>query len=51
MKTFMEMNGKLFDDLTASYKVEKQKYDSLSFCVCLCHWIQQLQQEEEIEAI
>ncbi|XP_061566687.1 serine/threonine-protein phosphatase 2A 56 kDa regulatory subunit beta isoform isoform X2 [Cololabis saira] len=25
MKTFMEMNSKLFDDLTASYKVEKQK--------------------------
>uniref|UniRef100_A0A667ZUE9 Protein phosphatase 2 regulatory subunit B'beta n=1 Tax=Myripristis murdjan TaxID=586833 RepID=A0A667ZUE9_9TELE len=26
LKTFMEMNSKLFDDLTASYKVEKQKY-------------------------
>uniref|UniRef100_A0A3P8ZZJ9 Serine/threonine protein phosphatase 2A regulatory subunit n=1 Tax=Esox lucius TaxID=8010 RepID=A0A3P8ZZJ9_ESOLU len=25
LKTFMEMNSKLFDDLTASYKVEKQK--------------------------
>uniref|UniRef100_A0A4W6EK36 Protein phosphatase 2 regulatory subunit B'beta n=1 Tax=Lates calcarifer TaxID=8187 RepID=A0A4W6EK36_LATCA len=24
LKTFMEMNSKLFDDLTASYKVEKQ---------------------------
>ncbi|KAJ8275444.1 hypothetical protein COCON_G00071960 [Conger conger] len=25
LKTFMEMNSQLFDDLTASYKVEKQK--------------------------
>uniref|UniRef100_A0A8C7TEG2 Serine/threonine protein phosphatase 2A regulatory subunit n=1 Tax=Oncorhynchus mykiss TaxID=8022 RepID=A0A8C7TEG2_ONCMY len=25
LKTFMEMNSKLFDDLTASYKVDKQK--------------------------
>uniref|UniRef100_A0A3B3QWQ9 Serine/threonine protein phosphatase 2A regulatory subunit n=1 Tax=Paramormyrops kingsleyae TaxID=1676925 RepID=A0A3B3QWQ9_9TELE len=25
LKTFMEMNSKLFDELTASYKVEKQK--------------------------
>uniref|UniRef100_A0A671RVR0 Serine/threonine protein phosphatase 2A regulatory subunit n=1 Tax=Sinocyclocheilus anshuiensis TaxID=1608454 RepID=A0A671RVR0_9TELE len=25
LKTFMEMNSKLFDDLTSSYKVEKQK--------------------------
>ncbi|TSL34639.1 Serine/threonine-protein phosphatase 2A 56 kDa regulatory subunit beta isoform [Bagarius yarrelli] len=25
LKTFMEMNSKLFDDLTASYKLEKQK--------------------------
>ncbi|XP_015680818.1 serine/threonine-protein phosphatase 2A 56 kDa regulatory subunit beta isoform [Protobothrops mucrosquamatus] len=25
LKTFMEMNGKLFDELTASYKVEKQQ--------------------------
>ncbi|KAI6237431.1 Serine/threonine protein phosphatase 2A regulatory subunit [Aphelenchoides besseyi] len=25
LKTFMEMNGKLFDELTANYKMEKQK--------------------------
>lgn len=25
LKTFMEMNGKLFDDLTANYKLERQK--------------------------
>ncbi|CAG0882975.1 unnamed protein product [Cyprideis torosa] len=25
MKTFMEMNGRLFDELTASYKAERQK--------------------------
>lgn len=25
LKTFMEMNGKLFDELTASYKLEKQQ--------------------------
>jgi serine/threonine-protein phosphatase 2A regulatory subunit B' len=25
LKTFMEMNSKLFDELTASYKAEKQK--------------------------
>jgi serine/threonine-protein phosphatase 2A regulatory subunit B' len=25
LKTFMEMNGKLFDELTASYKAERQK--------------------------
>lgn len=25
LKTFMEMNGKLFDELTANYKVERQK--------------------------
>lgn len=25
LKTFMEMNSKLFDDLTASYKAERQK--------------------------
>lgn len=24
LKTFMEMNGKLFDELTASYKLEKK---------------------------
>ena len=26
LKSFMEMNSKLFDDLTASYKSERQKY-------------------------
>lgn len=26
LKTFMEMNSKLFDELTASYKAERQKY-------------------------
>ena len=25
LKTFMEMNSKLFDELTASYKAERQK--------------------------
>lgn len=25
LKTFMELNSKLFDELTASYKVERQK--------------------------
>jgi serine/threonine-protein phosphatase 2A regulatory subunit B' len=25
LKSFMEMNGKLFDELTANYKMEKQK--------------------------
>ena len=25
LKTFMEMNGRLFDDLTASYKADRQK--------------------------
>jgi len=25
LKTFMEMNGKLFDELTANYKLERQK--------------------------
>ncbi|KAF7632629.1 Serine/threonine protein phosphatase 2A regulatory subunit [Meloidogyne graminicola] len=25
LKTFMEMNGKLFDELTANYKIERQK--------------------------
>lgn len=28
LKTFMEMNSKLFDELTASYKAERQKYVS-----------------------
>lgn len=31
----MEMNSKLFDDLTASYKVEKQKWVWLTLCVCV----------------
>ena len=26
LKTFMEMNSRLFDDLTASYKAERLKY-------------------------
>lgn len=26
LKTFMEMNGKLFDELTANYKLERQKW-------------------------
>lgn len=25
LKTFMEMNGKLFDELTANYKLERQR--------------------------
>ena len=25
LKTFMEMNSRLFDDLTASYKADRQK--------------------------
>lgn len=25
LKTFMEMNGKLFDELTSTYKIERQK--------------------------
>lgn len=31
LKTFMEMNGKLFDELTANYKAERQKYVESSF--------------------
>jgi len=26
LKTFMEINNKLFDDLTSNYKAERQKY-------------------------
>lgn len=26
LKTFMEMNGKLFDELTVNFKMERQKY-------------------------
>ena len=26
LKTFMEMNSKLFDELTANYKAERQRY-------------------------
>lgn len=33
LKTFMEMNGKLFDELTANYKSERQKW--VSFRVSL----------------
>lgn len=32
LKTFMEMNSKLFDELTASYKAERQRSVSLIFC-------------------
>ena len=32
LKTFMEMNGKLFDELTANYKMERQKYVNFFFC-------------------
>lgn len=30
LKTFMEMNSKLFDELTASYKAERQRLAILS---------------------
>lgn len=30
LKTFMEMNSRLFDDLTASYKADRQKYEQFS---------------------
>ena len=33
LKTFMEMNSRLFDDLTASYKADRQKYVFFSFFV------------------
>uniref|UniRef100_A0A4W5RPR6 Serine/threonine protein phosphatase 2A regulatory subunit n=1 Tax=Hucho hucho TaxID=62062 RepID=A0A4W5RPR6_9TELE len=38
LKTFMEMNSKLFDDLTATYKVEKQKlnFTQLSTVFLFC---------------
>jgi len=29
LKTFMEMNGKLFDELTSNYKMERQKYHKI----------------------
>lgn len=31
LKSFMEMNGKLFDELTANYKIERQKYNYFNF--------------------
>lgn len=31
LKTFMEMNSKLFDDLTATYKAERQKWVYVGF--------------------
>lgn len=34
LKTFMEMNSKLFDELTASYKAERQKWVMHSFNTC-----------------
>lgn len=51
LKTFMEMNSKLFDDLTASYKVEKQKWVWLILCVCVYVSVSmpQWQLEEEAE--
>lgn len=36
LKTFMEMNSRLFDDLTASYKAERLKYEN-SGTFKLCH--------------
>lgn len=45
----MEMNSKLFDDLTASYKVEKQKWVWLIGRVCLSVSVPQWQLEEEAE--
>jgi hypothetical protein len=30
LKTFMEVNSKLFDELTANYKTERQRYVSLA---------------------
>lgn len=32
LKTFMEMNSKLFDELTATYKTERQKLVLSSYC-------------------
>lgn len=37
LKTFMEMNSKLFDELTASYKAERQRFDYQH--VLCCHFI------------
>ena len=36
LKTFMEMNSRLFDDLTASYMADRQKYVFFSFFVGIC---------------
>ena len=33
LKTFMEMNSRLFDDLTASYKADRQKYGYFTIIV------------------
>ena len=33
LKTFMEMNGSLFEELTANYKLEEAKCVSCSICV------------------
>ena len=36
LKTFMEINSKLFDELTSSYKAERQKYVMCAlFCLVL----------------
>ena len=45
LKTFMEMNSRLFDDLTASYKADRQKWVSVSDRNY--HWDSSLQGEEE----
>lgn len=38
LKTLMEMNGKLFDDLTSSYKAERQRY--LIYFIIQCYSVQ-----------
>ena len=38
LKTMMHINSKLFDDLTNSYKAEKQRYSDISsliYSLCL----------------
>lgn len=39
LKTFMEVNSKLFDELTASYKVERQKYVLCLMSTCINFYI------------
>lgn len=38
LKTLMEMNGKLFDDLTSSYKAERQRYLTFLFIDLSVHF-------------